>query len=75
MKLKDDLELVAFFKDVKYCQADVWLITERKSRLNLKSFLTQCILIAMPDKQKVISKSSVECEEIDEKRLKKWCKE
>ena len=25
MKLKKDLELVPFLKDVKQCQADVWL--------------------------------------------------
>lgn len=73
MKLKNDLELVPFFKDIKKCQADVWLITQKEDRLNLKSFLTQCILIAMPDKKNVISHSRLECAESDRKKLEKWC--
>lgn len=73
MKLKKNLDLVPFFKDVKKCRADVWLVTERQDRLNLKSFLTQCILVAMPDKEKVLSRSSLECDEKDKKCLEKWC--
>lgn len=73
MKLKKNLELVPFLKDVKQCQADVWLITQKKDRLNLKSFLTQCILVAMPDKKSVLSHSSLECNDMDKERLEKWC--
>lgn len=73
MKLKNNLELVPFFKDVKQCQADVWLITRKKDRLNLKSFLTQCILIAMANKKNVFSDSCLECEDRDKEKLEKWC--
>lgn len=73
MRLKQDLELVPFLKDVKQCQADVWLITQKEDRLNLKSFLTQCLLISMPDKKKVFSRSRLECNETDKEKLKKWC--
>lgn len=74
MRLKQDLELVPFFKDVKQCQADVWLITQKEERLNLKSFLTQCLLIAMPDKKKVLSQGSLECDDLDKEKLEKWCR-
>ena len=73
MKLKKNLELVPFLKDVKQCQADVWLITQKEDRLNLKSFLTQCILIAMPDKKNVLCHSHLECDDTDKEKLAKWC--
>ncbi len=73
MKLKKDLELVTFLKDVKQCQADVWLITQKEDRLNLKSFLTQCILVAMPDKKNVLNHSRLECDHRDREKLEKWC--
>lgn len=73
MKLKQNLELVPFLKAVKQCQADVWLVTQKDDRLNLKSFLTQCLLISMPDKEKIFSCSRLECNEIDKEKLEKWC--
>lgn len=73
MKLKNDLELVPFLKDVKQCRSDVWLITQKKDRLNLKSFLTQCILVAMPDKKNVLSHSRLEFDDTDREKLEKWC--
>ena len=73
MQLKKNLKLVTFFKDIKLCQADVWLITQNKDRLNLKSFLTQCILIAMPDKENILNNSCLECNDMDKKILEKWC--
>ncbi len=45
MKLKKDLELVPFLKDVKQCQADVWLITQKEDRLNLKSLHHKAYLL------------------------------
>lgn len=73
MKVKKNLELVPFFKDIKQCQSDVWLVTQNKDRLNLKSFLTQCLLIAMPDKERALKNSRLECDDIDKKILEKWC--
>lgn len=73
MKVKKNLELVPFFKDIKQCQSDVWLVTQNKDRLNLKSFLTQCLLIAMPDKEKTLKNSRLECDDMDKKILEKWC--
>ena len=73
MKVKRNLELVPFFKDIKRCQADVWLVTQNKDRLNLKSFLTQCLLIAMPDKEKTLKNSHLECDDMDKRILEKWC--
>lgn len=73
MKIKKNLELVSFFKDIKRCQEDVWLVTQNKDRLNLKSFLTQCLLIAMPDKEKTLNNSRLECDDMDKKILEKWC--
>ena len=73
MTVKKNLELVPFFKDIKRCQADVWLVTSNKDRLNLKSFLTQCLLIAMPDKEKTLNNSCLECDDRDKKILEKWC--
>lgn len=74
MRLKKGFELVSFFKEVKQCQSDVWLVTQKGDRLNLKSFLIQCMLIALPDKKDVLNHSRLECDDMDREKLEKWCR-
>lgn len=70
MRLKDGIDLVAFIKEVRTCEGDVFLETEEGDQLNLKSALTQYIFVVLAKQPEILRSSRVKCSTEDGARLK-----
>lgn len=70
MRLRDGIDLVAFIKEVKTCEGDVYLETEEGDQLNLKSALSQYIFVVLAKQPEILRSSRVTCSAEDGARLK-----
>ena len=61
MKLKDNVNLVEFLRNVKKCKSDVFLKTENEDMLNLKSILSQYVLVVLAEKKELLENARVIC--------------
>lgn len=65
MKLKENINLVDFLKQVKKCKYDVYLETDEEDKLNLKSVLSQYLFIVLVEQKDIWEHSRILCEEAD----------
>lgn len=69
MKLKKDVNLIDFLKEVQKCRCDVYLETEDEDKLNLKSVLSQYLFVVLAEQSDVWEHGSIRCAEEDEDLL------
>lgn len=72
MRLKKDVNLVEFLKQIKTCKSDVYLETEDEDKLNLKSVLSRYVLIVLAKQPDVLENSRVICSEEDREKLMRF---
>lgn len=72
MRLKNDVNLVEFLKQIKTCKSDVYLETEDEDKLNLKSVLSGYVLIVLAKQPDVLENSRVICSEEDREKLMRF---
>ncbi len=66
MKLKPDIDTVAFLKAVSQCSGEVYFISEENDQLNLKSVLSAYIFLATTQGNRFLEKGCVMiCDEAD----------
>lgn len=76
MRIKEEMDLGEFIKDVKGCAADVWFRTEEGDNLNLKSTLSQYLLAALAGNQKMLHQGRILCDNAEDYvLLRKYLKE
>lgn len=63
MKLKENINLVEFLKQTRNCRSDVYLETEGEDMLNLKSVLSQYVVVAMSGQRELLENAQVVCKE------------
>ncbi len=69
MRLKEGIDLVAFFRRVKECKGDVFLETEEGDQLNLKSALSQYVFVVLTEQREILRNSIVACDSEDQEKL------
>lgn len=72
MKLKDNVNLVDFLKQVQHCKNDVYMETEEEDKLNLKSVLSQYLFVVLVEQKDVWDHSRITCEKEDEEFLSQY---
>lgn len=63
MKLKENINLVEFLKQTRNCRSEVYLETEDENKLNLKSVLSQYVVVAMSGQRELLENAQVVCKE------------
>lgn len=63
MKLKENVNLVEFLKQTRNCKSDVYLETEDDDMLNLKSVLSQYVVVVMAGQREILENARVVCRE------------
>ena len=66
MKLREDIDIIAFLKSVKKCRKDVYFCSAEGDRLNLKSDLCQYVLAVSMKDQRLIRAGTVECDDAED---------
>ena len=61
MRLKEGIDLVAFFRRVKECKGDVFLETEEGDQLNLKSALSQYVFVVLTEQREILTDACKIC--------------
>lgn len=69
MRLKEEADLVAFIRQVRECENDVFLRTEEGDQLNLKSALSQYLFVVLAEQHEILRNSKVACSLEDRSRL------
>ncbi|MDO4648103.1 MAG: hypothetical protein Q4B26_05580 [Eubacteriales bacterium] len=69
-KLKPDVNIAELLKDAKTCKGEVTITTEDGDLLNLKSALSQCVLIVLAGQPNLINIASLNYEDEDAEKLK-----
>lgn len=69
MRLKEKADLVAFIRQVRECENDVFLKTEEGDQLNLKSVLSQYLFVVLAEQHEILRNSKVACSPEDRSRL------
>lgn len=69
MRLKEEADLVAFIRQVRECENDVFLRTEEGDQLNLKSALSQYLFVVLAEQNEVLRNSKVSCSPEDRSRI------
>ena len=64
MKLKENVNIVEFIRQVSLCASDVWLVSG-EDRLNLKSLLSQYAFALLRDQPDWLAEARVVCGEED----------
>lgn len=70
MKIKSNIDLMDFLKEVKRCEGSVYLETTEGDKLNLKSTLSQYVFVVLAGEPEVVKESELVCSEEDAERLK-----
>lgn len=65
MRLKKDVDLVEFLQQIQKCKYDVYLETEEEDKLNLKSVLSQYLVVVLAAQQDIWQNTEVTCEKED----------
>lgn len=68
-KLRKDLNLAELLKDAQKCAHDVFLSTSEGDVLNLKSTLSQYVLVVLADKEDILQTSELSCDPSDKDKL------
>lgn len=72
MKLREQIDMREFLKQVKMCEDEVYLCTLEGDRLNLKSMLSQYVFVVLADQKEIVKASRLECSREDSERLKEY---
>ena len=72
MKLKKEIDIVLFLREVKNCGGNVYLQTDEGDRLNLKSVLSQYIFAVIAEEQKISEESRIICSREDAELLAEY---
>lgn len=63
MKLKENVNLVEFLRQTRKCRSEVYLETEDENKLNLKSVLSQYVVVAMAGQKELLENARIVCKE------------
>ena len=73
MKLKEDIDFIAFLRTVKKCRKDVYFDSPEGDHLDLKSVLSQYVLSANAHNTAILREGNVRCyEEKDYEILREY---
>lgn len=61
MKLRENIDIIAFLKKVKTCRMDVYFNSAEGDHLDLKSDLCQYVLAASAHSSPLVREGTVEC--------------
>ncbi len=61
MKLKNEINVAAFLEAVKECEGSVYFKTVEGDQLNLKSLLSQYILIYIMENNELMKEGVIDC--------------
>lgn len=61
MKLKNEINVAAFLEAVKECEGSVYFKTVEGDQLNLKSLLSQYILIYIMENNELMEEGVIDC--------------
>ncbi|MCC8046125.1 MAG: polya polymerase [Clostridiales bacterium] len=75
MKLKKDINISELLKDAQKCEHDVYLMTDDGDRLNLKSTLSQYVLVVLAGNRDVLRATELVCSPEDEEKLSYYTEE
>jgi len=62
MKLKPNIDYVAFLFQVRKCAGEVWFCTDAGDKLNLKSTLSEYIFLSTAEAPEIAASGRIECE-------------
>ncbi|MGI6052472.1 MAG: hypothetical protein ACOYA9_08305 [Bilifractor sp.] len=68
-KLRKDLNLAELLKDAQKCAHDVYLSTPEGDVLNLKSTLSQYVVVVLADKEEILRASELSCDPSDKEKM------
>ncbi len=66
MKLKPNIDMIAFFEAVKHCKGEVLFKTDEGDTLNLNSTLSQFIFVTIMETRDFLTNGIIECMETDD---------
>ncbi len=69
-KLKADVNIAELLKDAKKCSGEVTITTDDGDILNLKSALSQYVLIVLANQPEVLSVASLNYDDADADKMK-----
>ncbi len=69
MRLKKDINISELLKDAQKCEHDVYLESDDGDRLNLKSTLSQYVLVVLAGNKEVFTATKLVCAPEDEEKL------
>ena len=69
MRLKKDVNLIEFLKQVQHCKYEVYMEIAEEDKLNLKSVLSQYLFVVLAEQKDVWDHSRITCEEEDREAL------
>lgn len=70
MRLKTEIDVVSFLEDAKKCIGDVFFHTEEGDILNLKSLLSEYVLVSIICNPKLVENARIVCiQDSDYQRL------
>ena len=73
MKLRDNIDIIAFLKSVKECRRDVYYDSPEGDHLDLKSALSQYVLSASSHDRYLLQNGVVVCDDMnDYERLREF---
>ena len=73
MRLKENIDIIAFLKSVRTCREDVYYDSPEGDHLDLKSALSQYVLSANMRNPRLIQEGDILCsDEKDYERLKEY---
>lgn len=67
--LKSDFNLLSFLKTVDQCRGEVLFVSEKGTRLNLKSQLCKVLFLTLKPGDSALLDCRIECSEEDGERL------
>lgn len=71
-KLKQNVDMIHFLKQVKKCKYDVYLETDNEDRLNLKSILSQYVVAVLVEQKDILDHCRIECDDADVEILQEY---
>ncbi|MCD8074822.1 MAG: hypothetical protein LUF27_07270 [Lachnospiraceae bacterium] len=69
MRLKENVDMVAFLNQAEKCGQDIFLETREGDLLNLKSVLSGYVLIVLSEKKELLKDCTIICNKEDAIRM------
>ena len=69
MKLKNNIDLVAFLQAVRSCREDVYFCTREGDRIDLKSVLSEYVFSSLTVQPRLLETGWIEASPADQERL------